>query len=417
MFDSVTDLHRHLSTYCTALFKRMDHEMVPEVLLDIITEPYIPHSPQFKEEIVLYHATPQGDDRGAYLFSLAFDARIVDSYYRLDPTHSLKASSLLEAIVLELIDYINSALLSLLEKTPFSETSTSDLIRRAGKQFFAELIGLSSTQSPFGAINKISALSYEKSFSNGSITMVQHSDLEKTLSDALVIFQSAVPITNYRHARKLLELSKSDSALLSDGINLYATVPRVASDEHLTYLTIEFNSPSAWQLSYKGKKLMQVTYEEVYIPKPKISFFEFNSKFREIHTSIESKKIAHLYRIITEATKQVKGTILIISKNARSEAYRLRHQGFLIKPLKLTPPTIASITSIDGAVLVDIDGICHGIGVILDGMATEKGDPSRGARYNSVVRYVQTIAQTENFSNSFSVVVSEDGDVDIISNP
>lgn len=355
-----------------------------------------------------------GSSSGLYLFSLAFDARIVDSYYRLEGLPHLKAQSLLEAIVLEVLDYVSEALSSFIEKSSFSETSSSDLVRRAGKQFLSELIRLPATQSPFVAINKISALSYEKSYSNGSILMVEGVNIERLLSKALVKFQSAVPISNHRHARKLLELSKSDSALLFDGINLYATVHRTLDEPSFA---IEFNSPSAWQLSFEGKKLMQVTYEEVYIPKPKISYFEFNRQFKALHPNIEAKKIAHLYRIVIEATKQTKGTILIISKNARSEAYRLRHQGFLIQPLPLTPQTIASITSIDGAVLLDIDGICHGIGVILDGMATEKGDPSRGARYNSVVRYVQTIATTPNFSNCFSVVVSEDGDVNIVSEP
>lgn len=66
--------------------------------------------------------------------------------------------------------------------------------------------------------------------------------------------------------------------------------------------------------------------------------------------------------------------ISAISKNARSESYRLRNQGFLIEALSLTASTIRSITSIDGAVLMNLDGYCHGNGVILEGVATEKGD-------------------------------------------
>ena len=50
------------------------------------------------------------------------------------------------------------------------------------------------------------------------------------------------------------------------------------------------------------------------------------------------------------------------------------------------------------------EGICYAIGAILDGLATDEGDPSRGARYNSAVRYVKS-SQV----NCLAVVVSEDG--------
>ena len=136
---------------------------------------------------------------------------------------------------------------------------------------------------------------------------------------------------------------------------------------------------------------MQITHEEVFIPKPKISYMEFNHEVKKIFPELDAKKINNLYKLTLEAFKQVKGTIIVVSRNARSEAYRLRNQGFLIEAMPLTPNIIRSITNIDGAVLMDLDGYCHGIGVILDGIATEKGDPSRGARYNSAIRYVETI--------------------------
>jgi hypothetical protein len=34
-----------------------------------------------------------------------------------------------------------------------------------------------------------------------------------------------------------------------------------------------------------------------------------------------------------------------------------------------------------GGVLIDPNGTCYAIGVILDGIATTKGDPARGSRY------------------------------------
>lgn len=51
--------------------------------------------------------------------------------------------------------------------------------------------------------------------------------------------------------------------------------------------------------------------------------------------------------------------------------------------------------------------VCHAIGVILDGAANAKGTPSRGARFNSALRYVH------GYPGRLAVVVSEDGHVDL----
>ena len=57
----------------------------------------------------------------------------------------------------------------------------------------------------------------------------------------------------------------------------------------------------------------------------------------------------------------------------------------------------------DGAVLVDVAGKCHAIGVILDGLASDRCTPARGARYNSAIRYVYS------HPDCLVVVKSEDG--------
>jgi DNA integrity scanning protein DisA with diadenylate cyclase activity len=75
----------------------------------------------------------------------------------------------------------------------------------------------------------------------------------------------------------------------------------------------------------------------------------------------------------------------------------------------LTPLITQLITSIDGAVLLDPEGYCYSIGVILDGKASGHGNGTRGARYNSAVRYVESSPYP-----CLVVVVSEDGMVDVL---
>ena len=86
------------------------------------------------------------------------------------------------------------------------------------------------------------------------------------------------------------------------------------------------------------------------------------------------------------------------------EAKRLSTQATPVVPIKLKPDLLAQLTTIDGAVILSPDGKCYAIGGILDGLASVEGDPSRGARYNSAIRYVKSSK-----ASCLAVVVSEDG--------
>lgn len=411
MFNSIQEVHRYIASYCIKLFEKMDSELTPEVLLDISNEDTIKVDPEIKGDIVYYHTKPIGVSTGYCIFSLAFDSNILSGYHTLNQNDS---NSLFNIIIQDIKNYIITLVNSYFNKNTFSEVSVPDFIRKSGKKFLSELLGISYAKCPYGSLNRIAALSYEKNFSTGVIVLANHELFPVLLESCHVKFQTHVPLSRYRHARKLLELSKNKMALLSDGENLCGIISSENEIALKNAYFVEFTSPSSWQLIHNEQKLMHVTYEDVFIPKPKISFYRFNSILKKAFPSMENKKIASLYRLVIEATKQSKGTIIILSKNARSEAYRLRNQGFLIEPLKLTPNIMLPLTSIDGAVMVDLEGVCHGIGVILDGIASEKGDPARGARYNSVIRYVETLSQNGAFSSCLSIVVSEDGDVDIL---
>jgi hypothetical protein len=63
----------------------------------------------------------------------------------------------------------------------------------------------------------------------------------------------------------------------------------------------------------------------------------------------------------------------------------------------------------DGGVLVDEQGYCHAIGVILDGRACGGENPARGSRFNNAVRYLESPAPL-----AVVVVYSADGGIDIL---
>jgi hypothetical protein len=119
----------------------------------------------------------------------------------------------------------------------------------------------------------------------------------------------------------------------------------------------------------------------------------------------------NIWIIVIEALSQKHGTILVVTNGAKEEAARLKDQCFTIDPIRLNESLTSKVTSIDGAVLLSSNGTCYAIGVILDGIATQKGDSSRGARYNSAIRYLEFIKEKY---ECVIVIISEDGMVDIV---
>lgn len=83
--------------------------------------------------------------------------------------------------------------------------------------------------------------------------------------------------------------------------------------------------------------------------------------------------------------------MLVISGNAATETERLAAQCTGVEPFLMTKELMPRVTAIDGSVLVDTEGNCHAIGVILDGLASHRCSPERGARYNSASRHLTAL--------------------------
>jgi hypothetical protein len=154
---------------------------------------------------------------------------------------------------------------------------------------------------------------------------------------------------------------------------------------------------------------MAVKYGQPYLPKPSFDESKLRKDLPRIFRKITERQIRRILALVREAEQEKHGTMLMISVGAKTEARRLKTQGTPIAPKVLTPELLRNLTPIDGAVLVNTKGTCFAIGVILDGMATEDGNPARGARYNSAIRYVKGSKHP-----SLAVIVSEDGGVDFL---
>jgi DisA bacterial checkpoint controller nucleotide-binding len=170
-----------------------------------------------------------------------------------------------------------------------------------------------------------------------------------------------------------------------------------------------FTGHYRWALYVNDTLLMNCAFGVPSVPQPRLTATAFSSNIRRVLPDLTSDQGEALWEAVSAAMDQRHGTMLVVSDAASSEAQRLRSQAITIEPIKLSSSLVARISGIDGAILVDRDCNCHAIGVILDGIATNAGDPSRGARFNSALRYIECSP-----APAVCLVVSEDGYVNMI---
>ena len=260
--------------------------------------------------------------------------------------------------------------------------------------------------------NAIAAERYEGAASQGRLIICQtnHPDIL-----VKVRLQTSIDVYNYRGIRKLLEVSSNQMALLCDvesvwglGIPLDTYQPK---EENL--FEIRFFEHHTWELVHAENIMLRVKYRQPRLPRARFDRKLFCDR---IHRLFEVNQITanRLIQAVEAAITQRHGTMLIITTEAEQETARLAAQSTVIEPVEITKEIIYHVSNVDGAIFISPDGIIHSFGVILDGKATENGNSTRGARYNSAIRYVD--GESSRNVNCLALIVSEDGYVDLYPN-
>lgn len=259
-------------------------------------------------------------------------------------------------------------------------------------------------------LTTLASLRYEKAVGAGRLLIARknHPAITSTVTIA-----KPTRLRSHRAVRKLLELSSHNIPLACDPERAYglATLGTYdPADEDL--FAVRFIGHHQWELQHDGRTLMRVD-----VGLPSLSKLPFNEeKLRtdlpRIFQDITPADAEALVNLVRAAEHESHGTILVITEAAAAEAARLAPQGTPVTPFRVTPDLLPRLSPIDGAIILDPASVCHAIGTILDGNATEHGDPGRGSRYNSAIRYYTSAS-----APCLLVVVSADGGIDLIPNP
>ena len=284
-------------------------------------------------------------------------------------------------------------------------------MRIAASNFVSSVIStVCESREPWQFLNTcnyVSSLKYEGDSSIGKMIVCKETHPNLELSIKLAI---PVKLSEYRKIRKLLEIAARDLSLCSNGLEILGLgkMKGEYDKKNQDLAKVNFRGSHKWELEHGNHTMLIVEHTNPRIPKVKIKQEVFEDLLKRVFVNISIKDIENLRKIVDTAMIQKHGALLIISNEAEKEAVRLANQSINIESTMLNESLVRNVTSIDGAVILDTHSICHSIGVILDGIATNKGNSARGARYNSAVKYVE-----KNNKKCVAVIISEDGMVDL----
>ncbi|MFD0468563.1 hypothetical protein ACFQ0B_09830 [Nonomuraea thailandensis] len=286
--------------------------------------------------------------------------------------------------------------------------STSEILRSATDYFLRSLVYCAGTI--FGndldlLLNNISSMPYEGRSGQGKIIIA-----ERSMRGLHIVLEFEVPVklSDVRAVRKILEASGPSGFLLADDGKVYGlgSVGLEYDESSETAFAVTISDRGAWELHHSATILLQVRDGVPRLPAPPLDPAYLEDLIARL---LPGANVPVLLSLAYAAQENEHGTMLVISSSADMEAHRLSPQAWVVKPRVIERDLLIQLTAMDGATLVDVHGHCHAMGVILDGHAAGKGDPSRGSRYNNAIRYLDS-----NPPPAIVIVYSSDGTIDIL---
>lgn len=239
----------------------------------------------------------------------------------------------------------------------------------------------------FATLNLVSSLMYEGSKGIGHLILV---DPKNDVVEFMVKFAEPVTLHEPRWVRKVLQMATTGIGIIADSQRIYGLgrLKEWHDSSNQDAFLVVFIDHYHWELRCGNQALLRSHYAEPKLPQEPFDKAAFLANYARLFPETSHENGLNLWHLMMAQVRQEHGSMIVVAKDAASEARRLSKQGTCIEPTLLSEELLRSVSGIDGTIILDPAGFCHAIGIILDGEATEQCTPSRGSRYNSGVRYV-----------------------------
>jgi hypothetical protein len=218
--------------------------------------------------------------------------------------------------------------------------------------------------------------------------------------------RTPVSVRAFGPVRKLLQMGSEKFFLFCDSQEVYGLGTVGAYDPaRVDLFVVRFVKRFTWELLHADHLMMHCREgrpSSSRRPRPLCPFVRHWNGSSQVRRRNTSPPLADAIIALPH------GAMLVVTPSAAQKAVRLAKQATVIEPIPLTRELIDQVTKLDGAILIDLEGTCRSIGVMLDGRACDKCTAGRDARYNAGVRY----AYQEN--DRVVLVKSDDGMVNVL---
>jgi hypothetical protein len=284
--------------------------------------------------------------------------------------------------------------------------TTSEVILRAARSFMRVVVSLIDNHYIGGLyepLEGISALRYEGDEGIGRLLITQ----DAIVCDFIAKLEEPVPLRQTRWARKLMQMASVDLPLIASPDRIYGLGRLV--DSKSPAIIVDFHGHQDWEVRWKDQLLLRTQLGAPRLPQEAIPEARFRDNVGRLFSTSNNADQSRLWEVLRLQVRQPRGSLVIVAEDAESEAKRLSRQSTPITPILVTPELLARAGRIDGGLLLDPTGHCFAVGVILDGETRDECQPSRGARFNSAVRYVYASE-----TRRMAIVYSDDRTLDVI---
>lgn len=248
------------------------------------------------------------------------------------------------------------------------------------------------------------------------------------------LLAGATPDNSEDISSALLFIKKEELPVFFGTVRLEMGLPLF--DPRLGYVQVQISGPLRWKLLMYGKFVFSRDSTGLgfpdgldYTETEKTINDQIQDALRTAFTQEDSSKavaknLERLTNIVQSVKKQHHGAALVVADWERRPKCR-QILDRLKQHKKALPVTFAETGSqsiaitcaakMDGAVLADIQsGQIVALATILDGKSCVKGEPSRGARYNSIANATRLLRASKAHPEVVSFVFSSDGGMDIL---
>lgn len=315
---------------------------------------------------------------------------------------------------------------------PHDEESLADeLLMRIYQHIllkFEKVLGLN-----FDAINALSLRPYESEQAKGILCFIPYlmpHEVPSLQERLCVAFRAPFPVfssDNVKHIRKLLAGAgkEEENGLLfawESGTQDYTCRGYLGQkDIYDTPYHIQIRGPAKWLL-YKGRQILFCVESE----RPKLWHDPLLGAMDvlrgEFSLSEENEYVAE--RLLRVFAKQRHGTsVIFINRKPVAGVWAnwlvARKRSISVERLDINKEGVADsllgLSRMDGAFIVNVsDWTITNIATIVDGIAYIDGDPSRGARHNSLTTALANLCKKDKKVRAVAVIISEDGDMSAI---